>query len=89
MDGSRPNGVIMLTHRAIISLAAAALLAAPQTALAHPGGLDARGGHYNRKTGEYHCHRASCETDVRGKDRREICNQGYGAKNCGLDERRR
>ena len=24
---------------------------------AHPGGLDANGGHYNRKTGEYHVHR--------------------------------
>lgn len=24
---------------------------------AHPGGLDANGGHYNRKTGEYHYHR--------------------------------
>ncbi len=23
---------------------------------AHPGGLDANGGHYNRKTGEYHYH---------------------------------
>lgn len=23
----------------------------------HGGGLDAKGGHYNRKTGEYHCHR--------------------------------
>lgn len=24
---------------------------------AHPGGLDANGGHYDRKTGEYHYHR--------------------------------
>lgn len=24
---------------------------------AHSGGLDRNGGHYNRKTGEYHCHR--------------------------------
>lgn len=27
---------------------------------AHPGGLDDNGGHNNRKTGEYHCHRAGC-----------------------------
>jgi hypothetical protein len=27
-------------------------------ALAHPGGLNASGCHNNRKTGEYHCHRA-------------------------------
>lgn len=29
------------------------------TAFAHPGGLDSKGGHYNRKTGEYHYHRGS------------------------------
>lgn len=27
-------------------------------ALAHPGGLNAEGCHNNRKTGDYHCHRA-------------------------------
>lgn len=26
----------------------------------HGGGLDGNGGHLNRKTGEYHCHRAGC-----------------------------
>lgn len=26
--------------------------------IAHPGGLDASGCHNNRKTGDYHCHRA-------------------------------
>ncbi|WP_084384933.1 excalibur calcium-binding domain-containing protein [Novosphingobium naphthalenivorans] len=31
----------------------------PTTALGHPGGLNAAGCHTNRKTGEYHCHRAS------------------------------
>jgi hypothetical protein len=56
-------------------------------AFAHPGGLDGRGGHYNRKTGEYHCHRSSCETQVGNKDRRKICNGGYGRNNCSLDER--
>ncbi len=29
-----------------------------QGALAHPGGLNAEGCHNNRKTGDYHCHRA-------------------------------
>ncbi|WP_257557222.1 excalibur calcium-binding domain-containing protein [Sphingobium sp. CFD-2] len=28
-------------------------------ASAHPGGLNAEGCHNNRKTGDYHCHRAS------------------------------
>lgn len=27
------------------------------TAHGHPGGLDSKGGHFNRKTGEYHYHR--------------------------------
>lgn len=27
-------------------------------AAAHSGGLDSNGGHFNRKTGEYHYHRA-------------------------------
>jgi len=30
------------------------------TASAHGGGLDGNGGHNNRKTGEYHCHREPC-----------------------------
>ena len=29
-------------------------------ASAHGGGLDSNGGHNNRKTGEYHCHREPC-----------------------------
>jgi hypothetical protein len=36
---------------------AVGLLAASQ-ALAHGGGLNAQGCHNNRKTGDYHCHRA-------------------------------
>lgn len=33
-------------------------LVAGSEALAHGGGLDAQGCHNNRKTGDYHCHRA-------------------------------
>ena len=29
-------------------------------AYSHAGGLDKTGGHHNRKTGEYHCHRPPC-----------------------------
>ena len=32
------------------------LLSVPLMAFAHPGSLDGNGGHYNRKTGEYHYH---------------------------------
>ncbi|WP_157269013.1 YHYH domain-containing protein [Azohydromonas aeria] len=40
---------------------AAAVLATSLQALAHGGGLDASGCHHNRKTGDYHCHRAQPE----------------------------
>jgi hypothetical protein len=32
-------------------------LGIPSLAIAHGGGLDAKGCHTNHKTGEYHCHR--------------------------------
>jgi len=37
----------------------ALLFVAATAAQAHPGGLNAEGCHNNRKTGDYHCHRAS------------------------------
>ena len=42
-------------------LAAALTLAAhsPMPAIAHGGGLNAHGGHNDRKNGGYHCHRGS------------------------------
>ena len=33
-----------------------AVLALPQTSIAHSGGLNKDGCHNNRKTGDYHCH---------------------------------
>lgn len=42
------------------SAALAFLVTAPNSvAFAHPGGLNAEGCHNNRKTGDYHCHRAA------------------------------
>ena len=34
------------------------VIASLQPALAHPGGLNSSGCHNNRRTGDYHCHRA-------------------------------
>lgn len=53
-------------HKAI-ALAAAlgcvmVCLSAAGPAAAHPGGLNAQGCHNNKKTGEYHCHKAQSET---------------------------
>lgn len=42
----------------ILLLSAALLL--PCFAFGHGGGLDRNGGHFNRKTGVYHCHREPC-----------------------------
>jgi hypothetical protein len=39
-------------------LAAGVAVSVPLPLFAHPGGLDANGCHTNRKTGDYHCHRA-------------------------------
>jgi len=54
---------------------------------AHGGGLDSRGGHFDRKTGVYHCHRSSCEQSISNQDRRRICNEGYGKSNCAVPNR--
>ncbi|WP_036271219.1 excalibur calcium-binding domain-containing protein [Methyloversatilis universalis] len=35
------------------------MLAACASVAAHGGGLNAEGCHHNRKTGDYHCHRAA------------------------------
>lgn len=32
----------------------------------HPGGLDGKGCHTNRKTGEYHCHRGQAAPSSKG-----------------------
>lgn len=42
-----------------------ALIALPALLIAHPGGLDAMGGHYNKKTGEYHLHNKGIEDATR------------------------
>lgn len=56
---------------------------------AHGGGLDRRGGHFDRCTGEYHCHRVPCEAEIKGKAPNEICNQGHGRATCAPPEERR
>lgn len=45
--------------RILIIAALVAVLAMPEAASAHPGGLNSEGCHNNRKTGDYHCHRGS------------------------------
>ena len=40
-------------------------IASVTAVLAHGGGLDSNGGHHNRRTGEYHCHREPCFSNAR------------------------
>jgi len=49
---------------ALIALA----IALPATVAAHPGGLDANGGHTVRKTGEYHLHAIKPGADLPAQD---------------------
>jgi hypothetical protein len=49
-----------LTRRAASHVALLIMGLQGTAALAHGGGLDNSGGHTNRKTSEYHCHREPC-----------------------------
>lgn len=48
---------------------------------AHGGGLDANGGHYNRKTGEYHLHRSASipSNPPRSNVRQGLVGDGVGS----------
>ncbi|WP_417475236.1 excalibur calcium-binding domain-containing protein [Luteimonas mephitis] len=50
MPGSSKSGCLLLV-----------LLLVPSLAMSHSGGLNAEGCHTNRKTGDYHCHRAPAQ----------------------------
>ena len=40
----------------------------PSWLYGHAGGLDSNGGHVNRETGEYHCHREGCDLPIIATD---------------------
>jgi hypothetical protein len=52
------SGSVMPWRRAV-GVGGLALLVMGSSVAAHSGGLNAQGCHNNRKTGDYHCHRAS------------------------------
>lgn len=60
-DDRASKGVTALVALAFVALS----LGAAQTSSAHPGGLNAEGCHSNRKTGDYHCHRAGTQSAPR------------------------
>ena len=78
----------MHVARALLALAFATV---HSTASAHGGGLDADGCHTNRKTGDYHCHRASAPArrapsrepmPFAGEQRAVIVSTDRAFKNC-------
>ncbi|HTN15135.1 MAG TPA: excalibur calcium-binding domain-containing protein [Sphingomonadaceae bacterium] len=65
------------------AIAALTLLLAPTSpAPAHPGGLDANGCHTNRKTGDYHCHRAASTPPKSAPPQRSSRSTGTYYANC-------
>jgi hypothetical protein len=57
---SHQKGVKIMAIRMTLHAAILLALLYSGSALAHGGGLDGAGGHTNRKTSEYHCHREPC-----------------------------
>nr|BDD44425.1 hypothetical protein 1 [Saccharospirillaceae bacterium] len=53
----------------------------PMIVSAHSGGLDAEGGHRNRETGEYHCHRDQCRSEDEPDQQSET---GYNREEWGV-----
>ena len=48
-----------ITAMQLLAAVAGLMIVRSPDAEAHPGGLNSEGCHNNRKTGDYHCHRAS------------------------------
>lgn len=67
-------------------LALTPLFFVPTPAVAHPGGLNSEGCHNNRKTGDYHCHRAGASSRSTPSTRRSYAyggsSNGGAFKNC-------
>jgi hypothetical protein len=61
-----PSEMSDMTGRAWVAALGLAFLAS--AAHGHGGGLNGEGCHHNRKTGDYHCHRASLPTGATGAE---------------------
>ena len=66
---------------AVIGVALCLCVAVPDLALAHGGGLNSEGCHNNRRTGDYHCHRAPAPQP---RSQQQPLDQGGGGafRNC-------
>ena len=66
------------TLRALLILSGAILV--PSAGFTHGGGLDANGCHNNRKTGDYHCHRATTYVPAPTQTRNFSSPEGSASK---------
>jgi|GEM_PF-177316 len=57
----------------------------PNIATSHPGRTDSNGGHFNRKTGEYHCHSCPSRSSGRGSSSNSSSSKRYGKKSYSED----
>lgn len=80
-----------LARTALLTALASLLLFSvltPVQVYAHSGGLNAQGCHNNRKTGDYHCHRAqttptrSNKSSSSSRSINTLTSQGASYKNC-------
>ncbi len=67
---------------------AALLFVIASLAHSHPGGLDSQGGHIDRSTGSYHCHREPCLTLHRQQQQAEQEAREQNRAFSGLYERK-
>lgn len=68
----------------ILAIGATALLGwslPPAPAIAHGGGLNSEGCHHNRKTGDYHCHRAGSAKPAKARSYSALGSSG-AFRNC-------
>lgn len=86
----RKKKVKRITGCCVPFIAIFALLAVAFAALAHPGRTDANGGHYNRKTGEYHYHNGGSSSSgpssgvaSGGSSPRSATDGGFGTQGAG------
>jgi hypothetical protein len=79
MIGKAFGGGFCMRHMIISAIAAAFTVS---SAAAHPGGLNAEGCHNNRKTGEYHCHRAGVVAPRARQSLASSSSSGGAFRNC-------
>lgn len=66
----------MKRHNLLNRMLAVVFFASVDFAFAHSGGLDTNGGHTERATGKYHCHKSYCaQREVAGSSALETTNE--------------